>query len=205
MMNSVRITAICLLTLLLCATACQSTGGRRAGIPSTRVAPEVRTPEEGTGVSAGDLIEVTDKMSRVILDAPEIQNAANPPMVGVLRVINDTRFRIDTELFTQRILNLLLERGDRQVRYVAREHSAGVERERELKDKGLVTSSGDRPMAGIDFFLTGQLKGLSQVGSAGQSDYIMYTFQLIDASSGIEIRRGWAEIKKYGLEDAIYR
>ena len=192
------------LSLLLYA-GCQTTGASKRGIPATAVSPESRTPDEGTGVSSGDVIAVTDKISRVILDAPEIQNASNPPTIGVARVINDTRFRIDTELFTERILNLLLERGERKVRYVAREHSAAVEREQRLKDQGLVTSSSDRPMAGIDFFLTGKLKGMSQASSGGQSDYIMYTFQLIDAASGVEIRRGWAEIKKFGQEDAIYR
>lgn len=191
--------------LLMAAMGCETTGSRSRGTPVTRVAPEAITPDEGTGVSSGDLIEVTDKISRVILDAPEIQNAANPPTIGIAKVINDTRFRIDSDLFTQRILNLLLDQGSRQVRYVAREHSAAVERERELKDQGLVTSSGDKPMAGIDYFLTGQLKGLSQSGSGGRSDYIMYTFQLIDASSNVELRRGWAEIKKFGQEDGIYR
>ncbi len=198
-------TAICSSLLLLFCIACQSTGSHKAGIPSARIAPEQRTPEEGTGISSADLLEVTDKISRVILDVPEIEQAVNPPTIGVSKVINDTRFRIDTGLFTQRILNLLLDRGDRKVRYVAREHIAAVERERELKDQGLVTSSGNSPMAGIDFFLTGKLQGLSQSGSQGQSDYVLYTFQLIDASSGVELRRGWAEIKKYGLEDAIYR
>ena len=204
-MNTKRNKVVWPLLLSLALTACASGGSRRSGVRATRVDPAMTTPDEGTGVSAGDLIEVTDKISRVILDAPEITNAANAPMIGIAKVINDTRFRIDTELFTQRILNLLLDKGNRQVRYVAREHIAAVEREQRLKDQGLVTSSSDRPMAGIDFFLTGQLKGLSQSGALGQSDYIMYTFQLIDASTGVEIRRGWAEIKKYGLEDAIYR
>lgn len=190
---------------LFLVSGCATGGHASRGIPATRVAPETNTPDEGTGVSSGDLIEVTDKISRVILDAPEIQNAVNPPTIGVAKVINDTRFRIDSDLFTQRILNLLLDKGTRQVRYVAREHIAAVERERELKDRGLVTRSGDQPMAGIDFFLTGQLKGLSQAGSGGQSDYILYTFQLIDASTGVELRRGWSEIKKYGQEDGIYR
>lgn len=205
-MNVPRFQCVVMLLFVLAISGCQTTGGRSSrGIPAIRVAPETITPDEGTGVSSGDLIEVTDKMSRVILDAPEIQNAINPPMIGVSKVINDTRFRIDTDLFTQRILNLLLDQGSRQVRYVAREHIEAVERERELKDQGIVTSSGDRPMAGIDFFLTGQLKGLAQAGVAGRSDYIMYTFQLIDASTGIELRRGWTEIKKFGQEDGIYR
>jgi len=58
---------------------------------------------------------------------------------------------------------------------------------------------------GADFFLTGKLSGLSTRTSAGTSDYILYTFQLIDARSSDIIWEDSAEIKKQGLEDAAYR
>ncbi len=60
-------------------------------------------------------------------------------------------------------------------------------------------------MAGVDYFLTGELTGLSQASSTGQSDYILYTFRLINAETGIEEWEEFSEIKKEGIEDAVYR
>jgi len=61
------------------------------------------------------------------------------------------------------------------------------------------------PVAAIDYFLTGELTGLSQASSSGRSDYILYTFRLIDAETGLEGWENFDEIKKEGLEDAAYR
>jgi PBP1b-binding outer membrane lipoprotein LpoB len=61
------------------------------------------------------------------------------------------------------------------------------------------------PVAAIDYFLIGELIGLSQASSSGRSDYILYTFRLIDAETGLEGWENFDEIKKEGLEDAAYR
>ena len=76
---------------------------------------------------------------------------------------------------------------------------------KELKEKGAVTSSGEKKLLGVDYFLTGELTGLASSTSAGRSDYVLYTFRLIDAESSAEIWEDFAEIKKQGLEDAVYR
>jgi hypothetical protein len=68
-----------------------------------------------------------------------------------------------------------------------------------------VGSSGDQVLAGADYFLTGELTGLSQVASTGQSDYVLYTFRLINAETSVEEWENFHEIKKEGLEDAAYR
>jgi PBP1b-binding outer membrane lipoprotein LpoB len=49
------------------------------------------------------------------------------------------------------------------------------------------------------------LSGLSTRTSKGTSDYILYTFQLVDARTSDIIWEDSAEIKKQGLEDAAYR
>jgi PBP1b-binding outer membrane lipoprotein LpoB len=41
--------------------------------------------------------------------------------------------------------------------------------------------------------------------SAGVSDYVLYSFQLIDARTTEILWEDAAEIKKQGLEDAAYR
>jgi len=81
-------------------------------------------------------------------------------------------------------------------------------KERDAKRAGTVTSSSD-PLAqefkGADYFLTGKLQSLTTKTKAGTSDYVLYTFQLIDARTSIIAWAGDHEIKKQGLEDAAYR
>ena len=94
------------------------------------------------------------------------------------------------------------------VRILARENLAALQKERELKQSGQVTSSSD-PKAvefrGADFLLTGKLQGLTTRTKAGTSDYILYSFQLVDARTSDIVWEDSAEIKKQGLEDAAYR
>jgi hypothetical protein len=83
-----------------------------------------------------------------------------------------------------------------------------LQREQQLKQSGLVTSSSD-PNAiefrGADFFLTGTLQGMTTRTRAGVSDFVLYTFQLIDARTSDIIFEDFAEVKRQGLDDAVYR
>ena len=58
---------------------------------------------------------------------------------------------------------------------------------------------------GADFFLTGKLQNMTTRTSKGVSDYVLYSFQLIDARTSDIVWEDMAEIKKQGLEDAAYR
>ena len=162
----------------------------------------------GTGVESQDLVSVTDKMARSILGVPEIANAKGIPRVVLEPVNNETRFPINKELFLTRIRGQLNEKAANKVRFLARESMAALERERALKQSGQVTSTSDPNVVefkGADFFLTGKLQGLTTRTSAGTSDYILYSFQLIDARTSDIVWEGQSEIKKQGLEDAAYR
>ncbi|HMJ91685.1 MAG TPA: hypothetical protein VK530_17820, partial [Candidatus Acidoferrum sp.] len=88
------------------------------------------------------------------------------------------------------------------------ERLATLEREREMKRTGQVTSSSDarvQEFKGADFFLTGKLSGLSTASAGAVSDYILYSFQLIDARTGAIVWGDSDEIKKQGRVDAVYR
>jgi PBP1b-binding outer membrane lipoprotein LpoB len=162
----------------------------------------------GTGVESQDLVAVTDQMARSLLGIPEIANAQGIPRVVLEPVINESRFRINKDLFLTRIRGQLNSKARNKVRFLAREQMAALERERDLKQSGLVTSSSDPNVVefkGADFFLTGKLQGLTTRTGAGTSDYILYSFQLIDARTSDIVWEDQAEIKKQGLEDASYR
>jgi len=95
-----------------------------------------------------------------------------------------------------------------KVQFLARDRMAALEHERDLKRSGQVTSSNDPNVTefkGADFFLTGKLQSLTTRNSRGISDYVLYSFQLVDARTSAIIWEDGAEIKKQGLEDAAYR
>ena len=190
-------------------SGCASTGVKNpSGVPVTNMRPDEQGFVAGTGVESQDLVAVTDKMARSILTTPQITGAQGTPRVVLDPVTNETRFPINKDIFLTRIRAELNTKARGKVIFLARERMAALEKERQMKQSGQVTSSSDPNVVefkGADFFLTGKLSGLSTRTAAGTSDYILYTFQLVDARTSDIIWEDSAEIKKQGLEDAAYR
>ena len=190
-------------------SGCASSGVKNpSGVPVTQMRPDEQGFVAGTGVESQDLVSVTDKMARSILSTPQITGAQGTPRVVLDPVENATRFPLNKDIFLTRIRAELNSKARGKVIFLARERMAALERERQMKQAGQVTSSSDPNVVefkGADFFLTGKLSGLTTRTSAGTSDYILYTFQLIDARTSDIIWEDSAEIKKQGLEDAAYR
>jgi PBP1b-binding outer membrane lipoprotein LpoB len=179
-----------------------------SGVPVTEMKPDERGFVAGTGVESQDLVAVTDKMARSILGVPQIARAQGAPRIVIDPVKNETRFPINKDLFTDRIRIQLNSKATGRVLFLARDRMAALERERSLKQSGQVTASADPNVVefrGADFFLTGKLQGLTTRSSQGTSDYVLYSFQLIDARTSDIIWEDSAEVKKQGLEDAAYR
>lgn len=203
---SLPVSALALAGLI---SGCASTGVKNpSGVPVTQMRPDEQGFVAGTGIESQDLVAVTDKMSRSILTTPQIVNAQGTPRVVLDPVINETRFPINKDIFLTRIRAELNTKARGKVIFLARERMAALEKERQMKQSGQVTASSDPNVVefkGADFFLTGKLSGLSTRTTAGTSDYILYTFQLVDARTSDIIWEDSAEIKKQGLEDAAYR
>lgn len=198
-----------MLSTAIVLTGCASSGVKN---PSGAQVTEMRADERGfvagTGIESQDLVAVTDKMARSILAIPEIQSATTTPRIALLPVNNDTRFPVNKEAFLLRMQTQLISKTKGKVRFLAREAMTDLEKERELKRSGAVTSSSDpaiQEFKGADFFLTGKLTGMTTRTSDGTSDYVLYVFQLIDVRTSEIIWADQSEIKKQGLEDAAYR
>ena len=147
-------------------------------------------------------------MARSILNVRQIASAQGTPRIVLDPVVNETRFPINKEIFLTKIRTALNSKAQGKVIFLARDRIATLEKERQLKQSGQVTSSSDPNVVefkGADFFLTGKLQGLTTKTAAGTSDYVLYAFQLIDARTSDIIWEDSAEIKKQGLEDAAYR
>src|SRR5881227_3678849 len=188
---------------------CASSGVKNpSGIGVTEMRADEKGFVAGTGVESQDLVAVTDKMTRSILETPQIKGAQHPPVVVLDPVVNETRFPINKDMFLTRIRVLLNSKSFGKVQFLARDRMTALEKERDLKRSGQVTSSSDPNVVefkGADFFLTGKLQSLTTRNSRGTSDYVLYSFQLVDARSSAIVWEDFAEIKKQGLEDAAYR
>ena len=202
-------TAIAALALAGFISGCASSGVKNpSGVPVTQMRPDEQGFVAGTGVESQDLVAVTDKMSRSILAIPQVANAQGVPRVVLDPVVNNTRFPINKDIFLIRIRAELNKKSMGKVVFLARDRMATLEREKQMKQSGQVTSSSDPnkvEFKGADYVLTGTLSGLSTRTRAGTSDYILYSFQLIDARTSDIVWEDSAEIKKQGLEDAAYR
>src|SRR5438552_12067552 len=165
-------------------SGCASQGVRNpSGVPVTEMRADERGFVGGTGIESQDIVTVADKMARGILATPEISNAKGVPRIVVLPVKNETRFPINGGIFLEKIMALLNEKSNGKVRFLARDRMQELEKERDLKQSGLVTSNTDphvNQFKGADFMLTGKLMGTTTRTSAGTSDYVLYSFTLID-------------------------
>jgi PBP1b-binding outer membrane lipoprotein LpoB len=190
-------------------SGCASSGVKNpSGVGATRLNPDEQGYVAGTGIESQDLVAVTDKMARSVLAIPQIANAPAPPTVVLEPVENHTRFTIDKDLFLTRIRTELNRRCLGKVQFLDRKLMARLEEERNRKRAGDVTTGSDpnvQEFKGADFFLTGELGGLSTRTSKGTSDYVLYAFRLTDARTSVMVWEDSAEMKKQGLEDAAYR
>lgn len=198
-----------LLLAAVLASGCASHGVRN---PSGNGVTVLKADEQGfvagTGVESQDIVSVTDKMARGILETPQIQRAQGQPRVVLLPIENNTRFAINKDILLTRVRARLNSQTRGKVLFLARERMAALEKEQQLKQSGQVTSASDPNVVefqGADFFLTGRLDGSTTKSSRGVSDYVLYTFQLIDVRTSAIIWEDMSEIKKQGLDDAAYR
>jgi PBP1b-binding outer membrane lipoprotein LpoB len=206
--TQIALKASTFLVLLVYITGCASGVSNPSGIPVTEMQSDERGFVTGTGIESQDLVSVTDKMARSLVNTPEINDFSGMPRIVLDPVINNTRFPIQQGIFLTRIRSLLNSRTRGKMRFLARERMDALRAEREMKRTGELTSSSDpnvQEFKGADFFLTGKLDGQTTRTSAGTSDYVLYSFQLIDARTSEIIWEDFSELKKQGLEDASYR
>jgi penicillin-binding protein activator len=206
-MNSKIVMALAASAMLL--GGCASSGVKNpTGVPVTQMRGDERGFVAGTGVESQDLVSVADKMSRSILNIPEISRATTVPRIVVLPVVNETRFPIAKDIFVDKVRIELNKNSQGKVRFLARDAMSALETERAQKREGALTATSDpkaQEFKGADYFLKGKLQGMSTRTAAGTSDYVLYSFQLVDARTSEIVWEDAADVKKQGLEDAAYR
>lgn len=159
----------------------------------------------GTGTDSSDVKIMAERMAREIagINWPK---AGVTPRVALLPLDNQTRFRIDPKLLQNKLVKDLVNFSKGQVSYLARDSEQAVMAERAKKRAGMYdTGKSTTAMAGADYLLKGEMRSLSKASKEGVSDYIVYSFQLIDAESGVILWMGDYETKKMGQTGVIYQ
>ena len=208
----------CVFALLLClvSSGCATVGTRSH---ATTILPDADDGLGGTGIEATDVRTVARKMAISILETPEILNASGAPKITLLPVKNSTRFIINQDIFTKKIRIELNKHASGKVRFLARDNvrkeiTQAIMEERRFKREeksedefGVtdVTASKDVDLLGVDFFLTGELTSLTKAVRSSRSDYILMSFQLVDAETAEIIWEDAYEIKRVGITGVVYQ
>lgn len=195
----------CVLLMLFVCTLIMSSCATTPVSYSTTIMPDNDDNLGGTGIESTDILTVSRKMALSILEVPEITKANGAPRIALLPVKNSTRFIINKDIFTQKIRIELNKNTNGKVRFLARDRMDDILKEKQAKRNDLVTASKEGDLAGVDFYLTGELSGLSKAVSSNRSDYILMSFQLIDAETSDIIWEDSYEIKRVGEAGVAYQ
>jgi PBP1b-binding outer membrane lipoprotein LpoB len=120
-------------------------------------------------------------------------------------VKNSTRFIIEKDIFTKKIRLELNKNAGGKVRFLARERLEDILKERESKREELFTASKEADLLGLDFYLTGELTGLSKATRGHRADYILMSFQLIDTETSDIVWEDAYEVKRVGRTGTAYQ
>jgi len=162
----------------------------------------------GLGIESQDVVTIAEKMARGLLGSEQIANAGGKPNIVLEPIVNKTRFPVAKDIFLTRLRVALTSQAKNKITFLSRDRIDALEKERDLKLAGEVTG-GEKikvnQFRGADFILTGTFEGISGRDQSGASDYVRYTFQLLDPNTSDILWEGFHEIKKQGKDDVTYR
>lgn len=171
---STRLLAVGFLGLFLGACA--------AGTRDTRVNPDAADTVTGAGLQSQDIRTMADKMAVDIkasgVLAPGREGERTSFFIYEMR--NDSSEPIDKEIILTKLRTELFRAFGRQVRILDRSPEANdiTEAERRMKDRGEVSGTNDRKVAGSDFVLKGTIKSRDRQAGRLRSSYVLVTFEL---------------------------
>ena len=170
------------------------------------VDPDGPSRVEGTGIESRDVRAVVAQVTTDLMGRLGDGIDSNMPRIAVMPVVNESRFLIDQEIFTTLITDELINNASGRLAFVNRDRIDDILRERQMKSRGQVSDDGQmRALAGVDYFLDGEVRSLSASTHRAQTDYVVIRFQLTDAESGLITWSNSYEMKKEGSWGVMYQ
>ncbi|WP_051985964.1 penicillin-binding protein activator LpoB [Pseudidiomarina salinarum] len=205
----ILVAAVTATTLVGCAgTRIDNTAGRATVYEDARQPGKI----QGVGVESQDIMAVTDQMMRDMLSNSMLVSREVSPRVIIDSeyFTNESSSRINKNMLTDRLRINLNRAANGRLVFVGREYANMVEKERELKRRGVVDGGTIRTTAataGADFRLVGRIMSLDKMdtGSQERSRYHQITFELIDLELGTYVWSGIYEFQKTAQDDVVYR
>jgi hypothetical protein len=133
----------------------------------------------GTGTSSADIRSMAERMAREIsgIKWPEGKHTTR---IALTDVDNQTRFAINPNIIKDRLLTDLIELAS----------GTGI--------------SYTENQSQADYFLSSRITALSKGSADGVSDYLLYTFKLVDRADTVIWMKAY-ETKKQGKTGVMYR
>ena len=188
------------------------------GVDNTRGRPTVYEAVgspgrvQGVGAESQDIVSMTDQMMRDMLAEPRLAGRRTAPNIIVddEYFSNDSTWRADKKLITDRLRVNLNRAAQGRMVFIARHVSAMVDKERDLKRAGAVDGGTLSEVAltkGADYRLAGHITSLDSLDPASgtKSRYTQVTFEMVDLETGAIVWSNIYEMKKSAQDDIIYR
>ena len=184
--------------------------------PSTAISVREVDPSQsiegvsGLGIESKDIVLMTSKMVSDILRDPRFFNAEKTPRIIIdnRRFINESNQIINLNLLLDRLRIELMRESIGRLEFVSRENMDVVMEEKQLEMKGYTENENNDTifMAGADYRMIGKITSLatSSNKTAVRSNYIQFSFELLDLVNGLSVWGNLYEVKKYGADDTIY-
>jgi hypothetical protein len=175
----------------------ESLGGRASG----RVPTDDDSIDGGTTkTTSTDIVAMTEKMVREILACPVLANRDDPP-----RIICDAKYmrnlssdpNVSVQLLATRIRNNLNQHAHGRLIFVARHGGAT----KILDEESVVAGESAHYTVPADFRLMGEIDSHT---IPGRSNYMYFSFEIIDTSTGEIVWSGSYEFKKAGRDPIGY-
>lgn len=202
----------------LCAVAVLLSTGANAQNPkkgqgAVDIDPQNRGLVSGTGIEMRDIIGMSDRIVRDLLQRPDIVGTPVPPRVILegSRIRNQSSQRIDTDLFSDQLRAQLIRAAAGRMRFLSRENIQDVMEERELKRQGQTdvgTRGMTRAVSGADYRLIGRITSQdSRNNTTGMTQRAMQVvFELIDleTTETVYISEPFVVVRAQ-RDDVVYR
>ena len=157
------------------------------GVRDTRVNPDAPDSVTGTGLQSQDIKTMATNMAADIKAAGVLTPGKDGERVSffIYEMKNDSSDTIDKEIILTKLRTELAKAFGRQVKILDRSPSAGdlADAERRMKERGQVSGTVDRKIAGSDYVLKGTIKSRDRQAGKLKSSYVLVTFELTDLTT----------------------